>query len=250
MVTAVEMWKKRDHDAEWRQWQNWLETISTSVNRVDGISTRVEDPDGLSNRTPILRIEWDATRVGITGQEVGKLLLDSEPRIVLGSANGSRPDRMASSVSVTPYMMMPGEDKIVAERLYAALSKPPKFENPPVPQGELTSVGGQWEAEIQFLRGSATHKLILEQHGASIVGTHEGEFVSGDLSGIVTANQVRFRSSQKIQGQRLSYEFTGIVEGDKISGDVNLGEYGEARWVAKRHQYATPGGVVRPVKRS
>jgi hypothetical protein len=200
----------------------------------------MHDPEGLSNRTPTLRIEWDAATVGITGQEVAKLLLDGEPRIVLAGGTGSRPDNMKSSVSVTPYMMMPGNDKIVSERLYAVLSKPPKFENPAVPQGEPASVAGQWQTEITFLRGSANHTLVLEQHGQELLGTHQGEFVSGDLSGTVAANQVHFRSRQRIQGQHLSYEFTGTVEGDKMSGAVNMGEYGEARWTAQRHQYPTP----------
>jgi hypothetical protein len=138
---------------------------------------------------------------------------------------------------VTPYMMMAGDDKIVAERLYAVLSKPPKFENPPVPQGELASVAGQWQTEITFLRGSANHTLVLEQHGQDLVGTHHGEFVSGDLSGKVTANQVHFRSRQRIQGQHLSYEFIGTVTGEKMAGSVNMGEYGEAHFTAERHQY-------------
>ena len=237
MLAAVEMWKKRDHDAEWKKWQGWLDEIASGVKRVNGVTTRVHDPEGLSNRTPQLRIEWDANTVGITGQEVAKLLLDGEPRIVLAGGTGSRPDNMKSSVSVTPYMMMPGDDKIVAEHLYAVLSKPPKFENPPVPQGELATVAGQWQAEITFLRGSANHTLVLEQHGQDLVGTHRGEFVSGDLSGKVTANQVHFHSRQRIQGQHLSYEFTGTVEGEKMAGTVNMGEYGEARFTAERHQY-------------
>ena len=248
MLAAVEMWKKRDHDAEWKRWQGWLEQISTSVKRVNGVTTRVSDPQGLSNHTPSLHIEWDGNALGITGQEVTKLALDGEPRIVLAGGTGSRPDNMKSSVSITPYMMMPGDDKIVADRLYAVLSSPPKFENPPVPQGETASVAGQWQAEITFLRGSAKHTLLLEQHGQDLVGTHLGEFVSGDLAGTVTANKVHFRSSQRIQGQRLSYDFSGTLDGDKMTGTVNLGEYGEARWTAERHHYRTPGGIVRPVK--
>jgi hypothetical protein len=220
------------------------------VKRINGVTTRVDQPDSLSNRAPILRIEWDGNSLGITGQEASKHLLDTEPRIILGSGIGSRPDHMASSVSVMPYMMMPGDDKIVAERLYQVLAKPPKFENPAVPEGETVSVAGQWHLDLQFNRGSAIHTLILEQHGADLVGTHQGEFVSGDLSGKVIANQVRFRSSQRIEGQRLSYEFTGTVDGDKMAGNVNLGEYGAARWSAQRHEYRAPGGVVRPVKRS
>ena len=132
--------------------------------------------------------------------------------------------------------------------MYALLSKPPKFQNPEAPQGPLAAVGGQWEARLEFGRGSASHTLVLEQHGANLQGTHHGEFVAGDLNGTVAGNQVRFRSSQKIQGTRLSYEFTGTVDGDKMSGMVDLGEYGDARWSAQRHQYREPGGVVRPLK--
>lgn len=241
MLAATEMWKKRDHDAEWKEWQGWLEQISTSVKRVSGITTRVQDPEGLSNRAPVLHIEWNGDQLGITGQEVSKLLLDTEPRIVLGGATGMRPERMESSVSIMPYMLMPGESKVVAERLYATLSKPPTFENPPVPQGEPVSIEGQWQAELRFLRGSAVHTLIFEQHGDNLLGTHQGEFVLGDLSGKVAGNQVKFRSSQRIQGQRLSYEFTGTVDGDKIAGNVNLGEYGEASWTAQRHHYRLAG---------
>jgi seryl-tRNA(Sec) selenium transferase len=251
MLAAVETWKKRDHDAEWKQWEAHLDEISTSVKRVNGVTTRVVQPEGLSNHTPSLHIEWDAAQVGITGSEVGRVLLDAEPRIVLANPAGSRPDRMASSVTITPYMMMPGDEKIVADRLYAVLSKPPKFEDPVIPQGQPADVAGQWKLEMQFERGSATHTLIFEQHdGNNLVGTHQGEFISGDLAGVIHANQVRFRSSQKIQGQRLSYEFTGTVDGDKMSGDVDMGEYGPAKWSAERHEYRAPGGVVRPVKKA
>ena len=76
------------------------------------------------NRTPQLNIKWDAARLSITGTG-DKLLTDTEPRIILASGNGARPSSMASSVSVVPYMLMPGDVKVVADRLYNVLSKPP-----------------------------------------------------------------------------------------------------------------------------
>jgi uncharacterized pyridoxal phosphate-dependent enzyme len=237
MLAAVEAWKTRDHQEEWKLWHSNLDFISKRVTTVNGVTTKVQEPEGLSNKTPSLHISWDATQVGITGEEVAKLLLEEEPRVVLGGAKGSRPDRMASAVSVMPYMMMPGDEKIVAERLHAVLSRPPKFSNPEVPQGEMASVAGVWQVTLQFTRGSAVHTLFFEQRGDELFGTHQGEFVSGDLTGKVTANQVKFRSSQRIQGQRLSYEFTGIVSGDNIAGTINMGEYGPAQWSASRHQY-------------
>ena len=158
---------------------------------------------------------------------------------------------MASGVSITPYMLMPGDDKIVSDRLHQVLTKPPKLEPiPELPQGDPASVGGQWTLEMTFNRGSATHTLIFEQTGSDVVGTLIGEWVTGDLQGKLHANQIKFRSSQRIEGQLLSYEFSGTVDGDKMGGDVSLGEYGAAHWTAQRHQYHVPGGVVRPVKRS
>jgi len=251
MLAAVEAWTKRDYDAEMQLWQSWLDGIATNVKRVPGVTTRIEQPEGLSNKTPILRIEWDAAKLGITGEEVRDHLLDSEPRIVLGSAHGRRPDQMASGVSITPYMLMPGDDKIVSDRLHLTLSKPPQIDAPPEPpKGDPATVGGQWQIELQFARGSALHTVVFEQNGADLVGTHHGEYGMGDLQGKLHADQIRFRSSQRIEGQILSYDFKGNVDGDKMGGDVGLGEYGSARWTAQRHQYQTPGGVVRPVKRS
>ncbi|MGA7411199.1 MAG: hypothetical protein WBW33_11980 [Bryobacteraceae bacterium] len=249
MLAAVEMWNQRDHQAEWRKWQGWLDEIAATVKRVDGITTRnYGAEEGRSNRSPRLLIEWDGTKLGITGPEVSKLLLDTEPRIVLGGTTGSRPDNMASSVSITPYMMMPGDAQVVGQRLYAVLSKPPHFETEPLPQGEPALVAGQWEVKIDFNRGSAIHTVILEQKGGSLVGTHRGEFVSGDLSGAVAANLVRFRSSQKIHGTFLFCDFMGTVEGETMSGVIDMGEYGRANWSAQRRHYQAPTGVIRPVK--
>jgi len=249
MLAAVEMWNQRDHKAEWRQWQGWLDEIGATVKRVDGVMTRnYGAEEGLSNRSPRLLLEWDGAKLGITGTEISKLLLDTEPRIVLGNATGSRPDNMASSVSVTPYMMMPGDAQVVGQRLYAALSKPPHFEVEPLPQGEPAFVAGQWEVKIDFKRGSAIHTIILEQKGGSLVGTHRGEYVSGDLSGAVAANLVRFRSSQRLHGTFLFCDFMGTVEGENMSGVIDMGEYGRANWSAQRHHYHAPTGVIRPIK--
>src|SRR3954447_2065360 len=172
MLAAVEAWKTRDHDAEYRDWQAQLDYISKEVTKVRGVTTRVEEPEGLSNRTPSLRIEWDATQLGITGQEVSKLLMESEPRIALGGASGVRPDRMKSSVTVTPWMLMPGDHKLVASRISGVLSNHPPFTNPSVPSGELASIAGQWRATLTFGRGSAEHRLVFEQQAASLLGTH------------------------------------------------------------------------------
>jgi D-glucosaminate-6-phosphate ammonia-lyase len=248
MLAAVEAWTKRDHEAEWKRWVSWLDTIGARAKQVNGVTTEVRQPEGLSNRTPSLVIKWDGAKLGVTGGEVAKLMLEGEPRIVVGGSSGARPDNMASSLSITPYMMMPGDDKVVADRLHAILSNPPRIANPPVSAAPPAGLAGQWDVEISFSLGTAKHALSIEQEGKRLVGTHRGETLAGDLTGSVNGNDVRFRSSHKIEGTRLGYNFTGSLKGDTLEGTVEMGEYGEAKWKAVRHTYRTPGGVVRPVK--
>lgn len=247
MLAAVDAWVKRDHQAEWKMWESWLDTISRRVSKIDGVTTEVLQPEGLSNRSPRLRIAWDGAKLGITGQEVEKILLDTEPRIVLGGASGNRRQSLASSLTIMPYMMTPGDDKIAAERLYAVLSRPPQF--PPLERPAPTvNLTGQWEARLEFVLGAATHSFVFEQQDSDLVGTHRGETLSSDLRGSVEGNQARFRSSHRYEGTRIAYEFTGTVTGDRMEGAVGLDEYGAARFTAQRHRYGAPGGVVRPVK--
>jgi L-seryl-tRNA(Ser) seleniumtransferase len=244
MLAAVEMWVKRDHEAEWKQWIAWLDQIAANVKKVDGVTSSISEPpkNQLSNRTPQLNIKWDGAKIGITGAEVHKLFTDTEPRIILASGNGTRLGNMASSVSVVPYMMTPGDVKVVADRLYSVLTRPPKFENPPEPVAPSVTVAGQWTARLEYGRGSAIHNLMFEQSAEKLTGTHHAEFDQGDLSGTVSGNIVKFQSRYRIQGQGLSYAFTGTVDGDKIAGVVNMGEYGDTTWTAERHKYQTGRG--------
>jgi D-glucosaminate-6-phosphate ammonia-lyase len=238
MLAAVEMWTKRDHKREWAEWEAWLNRISEKVKAIDGVTTRIEQPDSLSNHAPTLQIEWDGERLGVTGRELAKYLLDTEPRVILAGSSGTRPHAMKSSVGVMPYMMMPGDDKIAADRLYAGLKNPPKFEVPPEPAGAPANVAGVWDVEVEYKRGSAQHSLSLEQNGTALIGMHRGEYLSGDLHGSVAADQVQFRAVHRIEGTELFYNFSGHAADDGMSGTVTLGEYGEARWSAKRHKYA------------
>jgi L-seryl-tRNA(Ser) seleniumtransferase len=229
MLAAVEMWVKRDHKAEWAMWEGWLNHISDSVKRVDGVTTEVRQPSAdLSNRTPELIVRFQ--KPGLTGQQLFQTLYETEPRVNLARSG-------ADFVAVVPYQMQPGDEKVVADRLYAELSKPHTAVTPPPDPPPAVNVSGAWELKLDFVYGSASHKLVFEQTGARLVGEHEGEFASGDLNGTVAGNRVRFQSSLPTDGVRVSFQFDGTAEEAKMSGTVGLGEYGEARWTAQRHQY-------------
>jgi len=109
MVKALELYLKEDHDALAREWQDRLERISRELTKVPGVSTSFFVPD-IANHVPHMRIAWDS-RVSVEPKQVSKLLRESKPAIVIGGGEG-RP-----GLSMCSFMLQPGEDKIVAERL-------------------------------------------------------------------------------------------------------------------------------------
>ena len=109
MVKALELYLKEDHDALSREWQSRLDRISAELTKIPGVSTSFFTPD-IANHVPHMQISWDS-RVPLEPQQVSKMLRSSKPSIVMGGGEG-RPGLTMSS-----FMLQPGEDKIVAEQL-------------------------------------------------------------------------------------------------------------------------------------
>ena len=113
MVKAVELYLKEDHDALTREWQDSLERISRELTKVPGVSTSYFMPD-IANHVPHMQIRWDS-RISLEPKQASKLLRESKPAIVIGGGEGK------PGLSMCSFMLQPGEDKIVAERLSAVL---------------------------------------------------------------------------------------------------------------------------------
>lgn len=230
MLAAVEAWVKRDYKAEMRTWESWLESIAKAVTSVSGVTTEILQPNSLSNHSARLRIRWDAARLGITGHRLEKLLYDTEPRIILAGAADD-------SVTIMPYMMQPGDHPIVAGRLRAVLSSPPRSEQPVQAGGAGADVDGQWKVNIRYFCGASDHQIAFEQKGAELFGTHRGDILAGELRGSVKGPDVRFRSRHRYEGGSIDYDFTGKLENGRLTGTVNMGEYGSAAFSAERFRY-------------
>jgi uncharacterized pyridoxal phosphate-dependent enzyme len=235
MLMAVEMWVKRDHKAEWQRWMSWLNSIATHVSRVEGVTTSIAETTALSNRTPTLTIRWDRKRLGISGADLARHLLDTEPRI---ATPGGRDRGDEASISITPYQMSGGEEKIVAEKIHAALSKAPRSAEPARTTAPAADISGQWDVQIEYIASASTHTLHLKQTGNRLDGSHQGDFVSRDLTGTIDGSAVQIASSYtERHGDALSFRFTGTVQGDAMAGTLDMGEYLTAKWTAKRHDY-------------
>jgi len=113
MMAAIESYTKRDHAAEWREWEKRVKYIADTVTPLTGIKTETFVPE-IANAVPHLRITWDEGRIKMKYADVKKKLLEGEPAI---EVRPSGPDVLEIAV----WMMEPGEAQIVARRIREVL---------------------------------------------------------------------------------------------------------------------------------
>jgi uncharacterized pyridoxal phosphate-dependent enzyme len=250
MLAAVEAWVKRDHKAEWNKWLSYLDTISKRLSQISGVTTSVREPAGLSNRSPALSVSWDPGKLHITGEEVAEIVARTKPRIALGAGGGGGgannevpPDQ--TSISITAWMMQPGDDKVVANRLFEILAQKRDPKPPLTPPS--VNVSGRWDVNIEFFSSKSQHSLILEQEGNRLHGVHKGDFSVRDVFGTIEGNSVKLQSNERVPGDSITFTFAGTISDDTISGPIYMGEYLNARFTAQRHSYpATRARILIP----
>jgi seryl-tRNA(Sec) selenium transferase len=249
MLAAVEAWVKRDHAAEWKTWLSWLDTIGNRVKSINGLKTSVREPNGLGNKSPSLSITWDVSAFNVTGEELAEELATTKPRIAVGAGGGGGRGAAEAApgttgITITAWQMQPGDDKVVAERLHAALSRkrPARSTEMPAP---AASVSGCWDVDVEFYSSRSQHTLQIEQDGNWIQGWHKGDFSTRELAGMIEGDKVTLRSVDRRPGDSVTFIFAGTLSGDAISGPIHLGEYLTAKFTAKRHAYSTARTRIR-----
>jgi len=99
---------KEDHESLTKEWWSRLDSISREITRVDGVTTAYFVPD-IANHVPHMQINWDPRRFSLTPHDAAQTLRKSKPSIVLESTE--------IGLAMNSFMLQPGEDKIIADRL-------------------------------------------------------------------------------------------------------------------------------------
>ncbi len=244
MLAAVETWTKRDHAAEWKTWLTWLDVIAKKLATIDGITTTVFEPTELSNRSPVLSVSWDPANFNITGDEMAEELGRNKPRIAIGSYNKDG----KSVINITTGQMQPGNEKIVADRIYGVLSqkRSPKNTTVELPSANLA---GSWDVTIQFFSSTSQHMFFIEQNGKWIKGSHKGDFSTRELTGTIEGANLKLRSIDRHPADSITFTFSGNIVNDAFEGTIYMGEYRTANFNAKRSSFkmkqqeiVVPGG--------
>jgi len=73
----------------------------------------------IANHVPHVILSWDEKRVKLTREQLTKELASGDPPIQIGRVSGTGD----KGVLISVFTLQEGEDRIVAERLQALLSK-------------------------------------------------------------------------------------------------------------------------------
>ncbi len=200
--------------------------------QIPGIATEIEQPTGLSNRSPVLVIRWDPGALHITGEQVAEDFARNKPRIAVGSADTEG----QACIRITPSQMQPGNEEVVATRVFQILAQA-RSRQPAQMAAAGVDISGHWDVTVEYSSSTSHHRLFLQQEGNWIEGMHQSDFSSQAIAGTVEGDQVRLRSQVSQTADRIPFLFSGRVSNDVISGSIHLGEYLTAQFSAKRATY-------------
>ncbi len=109
MMVTIESYLSRDHQEDWDMWEKQIGLIDRAIKSIDGVKTSIDVPE-LANHVPTLNVSWDVKKVKISGDGVKEKLRSGHPSIEV--AGGGE-----NSVSITTWVLVPGEERIVASRI-------------------------------------------------------------------------------------------------------------------------------------
>ncbi len=113
MMVALEVFMKRDHEADWREYEKRVKMIGDSVQSIKGIKTETWI-GAIANHVPHLKITWPGGDIKTSLADLQKKLREGNPSIEVtpGLDNG---------LVIAVWMLEPGEAEIVARRLREVL---------------------------------------------------------------------------------------------------------------------------------
>ena len=110
MYVALDIYVRKDHNKEWKMWEDQIAVINNAVKNISGVTTEIIIPP-IANHSPSLEISWDNSKVKITRDAFAEKLRQGSPSIEVVSWEKD------NSIRLTVFMLKPREEKVVASRI-------------------------------------------------------------------------------------------------------------------------------------
>lgn len=115
MYVALEKFINTDHIKEWKEWEEKIALVDTTVKKINGVMTQNIVPP-IANHTPNLNISWDPNKIRLTSADLQDKLRKGNPSIEVMGGRGS-------DISISVFLLKPGQEKILAKRIHEELSQ-------------------------------------------------------------------------------------------------------------------------------
>ena len=96
------------------------------------------------------------------------------------------------------------------------------------------NVTGDWEMTITSPRGERTQDIHFEQEGEKLTVTMQGRRGEVTAEGTVKGNDIEWTVTRSTPQGEFTMTFTGKIDGDTMSGEVQIADFGSSEWKAKK----------------
>jgi L-seryl-tRNA(Ser) seleniumtransferase len=126
MVAAVDWVLSHTEESMQGDYQKRVDRIVATVKGIPSVTTETVVPK-IANHVPHILIRFDPAVTGVTTTEIVNALRSGKPSIELNPNTGQKPNQGipadANTLVVGVWMLQPGEDVVVGQRIRAALTR-------------------------------------------------------------------------------------------------------------------------------
>ena len=115
LMAALDLYVRRDHEADMRRWFSEGRTIVDTVIEIPGVTAVIEQDDWL-RPVPEVSIAFTSEWRGPSSAEIVDALAAGDPPIIIEASRRDDED-----IFINPHGLMPGEAELIAERLQTEL---------------------------------------------------------------------------------------------------------------------------------
>ena len=114
LVAAVERYLSLDHEAERQELDARAERVMGVLGGVAGLSCETHVPE-IANHVPHVVVRWNEGDLGVTSEDAVARLLEGDPPVAVSRTGEGQ-------LRISTWMLRPGQDAVVAERVKALFS--------------------------------------------------------------------------------------------------------------------------------
>jgi len=116
MVVAVEIYLKRDSEAETKEWERRIKLLADSLADIDAVNVEIFTPP-IANHVPHLKLTWDQDTLKVSADDIRQQLRAGSISIEAVPGYSYEPSAGREEIRFGVWMMQPNEAEIVARRV-------------------------------------------------------------------------------------------------------------------------------------